>query len=516
MFDELIKLLKAYGSGKHTDSFKSCALSLLHFVGYRCGRYAELLPRITALDKTRAFKSGAPYLLAHLHQTGQPLREDFALALATKETSCRKSTPTIRVNRELTALFQHRFIQSRPEGIRLFAAKESFHVKYHPASTSLALRDPDRLVERLPLMIGLFGEPGQLSTLWNRCVADLSNYSRAISKPLATTQLRINACRALPAEIRLPATNPVFERFTQLLGRAQAFDGYRIVKVGVLAQLMGFDSYENLTAARARSLSAAIQELGWRIAPDPTICGGLPPWKSWEQELALFQPLALEPSPQLPLLSGILYLTAIVCGRASGKSNWKSFAGRSRHKIAQADWSYLHGAALVLRRNPGIALSSLGAIAKAIAPTWRESVFVALSEVAGSSGDISVEQVRRLLRIGRAFEIDALQVRAIVEKSLGHGEAIVLRENSSAGERIPLRTEPFALDITRIEALSIETREVAALLSEIMTDDPGEAEKLEEPASPQGPDWLTQLESRFHAPLLPSSPGARFPEKTLP
>jgi hypothetical protein len=58
------------------------------------------------------------------------------------------------------------------------------------------------------------------------------------------------------------------------------------------------------------------------------------------------------------------------------------------------------------------------------------------------------------------------------------------------------------LDITRIEALSIETREVAALLSQIMTDDPGEAEKLEEPALPQGPGGLTQLESRFHAPLL--------------
>ena len=58
------------------------------------------------------------------------------------------------------------------------------------------------------------------------------------------------------------------------------------------------------------------------------------------------------------------------------------------------------------------------------------------------------------------------------------------------------------MDITRIEALSIETREVATLLSEIMTDDPGEAKKLEEPVSPQGPGWLTQLESRFHAPLL--------------
>jgi hypothetical protein len=94
--------------------------------------------------------------------------------------------------------------------------------------------------------LAFFGESGQLSTLWNRCVADLSNYSRAISKPLATVQLRVNAWRALPAEFRLPATSPVFDRFTQIIGRAQAFDGYRIMKVGLLAQLIGIARCERL------------------------------------------------------------------------------------------------------------------------------------------------------------------------------------------------------------------------------------------------------------------------------
>jgi hypothetical protein len=94
-------------------------------------------------------------------------------------------------------------------------------------------------------MIGLFGESSQLSTLSNRCVGDLSNHSLAI-KPLATTQLRINAWRGLSAEIRLPATNAVFERFTRLIGRAQAVDRYRIVKVGVLAQFMGFEVAKTL------------------------------------------------------------------------------------------------------------------------------------------------------------------------------------------------------------------------------------------------------------------------------
>jgi hypothetical protein len=125
-----------------------------------------------------------------------------------------------------------------------------------------------------------------------------------------------------------------------------------------------------------------------------------------------------------------------------------------------------------------------------------------MSEVARSSGDLSVEQVRRLIRIGRACELEALQVRAIVEKTLGSAGVVVLRKNSRAGESIPIRAEPFALDLARIDALSIETRELAALLSEIMMDDSVEAEKLEEPESLRGPGWLAELEARFHAPLL--------------
>jgi hypothetical protein len=284
-------------------------------------------------------------------------------------------------------------------------------------------------------------------------------------------------------------------RYAELLPRITALDKTRAFKSG--------DSYENLTAARARRLSAAIRELGWRIAPDPTICGGLPPWKSRKQELAFFQPLALEPSPQLPLLSGILYLTAIVCGENLGKEQLEIFRRTvAAQNPAQADWSYLHGA-----------------VARA-APGSRDRPFVAWGNRQSDCPGLERKRSCHLVRSGRlqrryfrgtgsasSSDRARLRNRRVTGprdrgKSLGPGGAIVLRKNSRAGERIPLRTEPFALDITRIEALSIETREVAALLSEIMTDDPDEAEKLEEPASPQGPGWLTQLESRFQAPLL--------------
>ena len=74
LFDELLRLLRVYGPGQNAGSFKNYCLSLLHFAGYCSDRYEELLPQILALDQTKAFKSGAPYILAHLHKTGGTLR----------------------------------------------------------------------------------------------------------------------------------------------------------------------------------------------------------------------------------------------------------------------------------------------------------------------------------------------------------------------------------------------------------------------------------------------------------
>ena len=83
-------------------------------------------------------------------------------------------------------------------------------------------------------------------------------------------------------------------------------------------------------------------------------------------------------------------------------------------------------------------------------------------------------------------------------------------QDAPVGEKIPCPTSSkFALDATRIEALTKETHEVHSILSEIMVE-PDQTE-LEPFVSAKGQEfrvgqepvaWLSELDTRYHAALL--------------
>jgi hypothetical protein len=153
-------------------------------------------------------------------------------------------------------------------------------------------------------------------------VGDLSGYSRAISRPLATTQLRMNAWRTLPVVLRIPATNPIYGPFQKLISQGEFTEGFTILKVGVLARWIELQQRETLSKAQAKRLSLSVDEMGWRIAPDPAIGGGA---FFWEQEAALFKSSGGAPSANLVTLSRHLYLTAIVSSDGKAEDQLEIF-----------------------------------------------------------------------------------------------------------------------------------------------------------------------------------------------
>jgi hypothetical protein len=78
LFDELLRLVKVYCRGHNLSSFKSYAFKLLHFAGYRSGRYQEILPRILDWTKPRRLRAELP--------TSWP-------ACSKKENTCRQTSP---------------------------------------------------------------------------------------------------------------------------------------------------------------------------------------------------------------------------------------------------------------------------------------------------------------------------------------------------------------------------------------------------------------------------------------
>jgi hypothetical protein len=511
LFDELIKLMVDYGTTQSSKSLITYGSQLVHFAGYRTQAYPQHSQCLLAIDDRRTFKSGSQFILANLYNRGAPLRAEIAITLAAADENSRKSKVTTRVKHEFHALFGRRFEETWPGGIKLEAAKLPAVVQYRPASGALLqLTDQDhsseKFVQRVPQLL-----PRQfkgLPKIWNSCIDDLSGYSRARAR-VKSLGSELSAWNALPSELRRKSLNPINEAFKTLVAAAPLEDAYRIVEVGEIAHLIGLAEALKLTPAQSRQITSALRGIGWSLAPDLSILGSS---LSWRQEVAVFEPCG-EIGAKLAVILRLLFLSVIV---ASDEGNFDGAKLKIFEKLVEgespnpADWQHIHGALIVLRRDSKAALRSLASIAKAIPDVLKRPVISTLAEMAAIAGKIGVDQARILHRIGHAFAIEEAFIEQLVAEAMFKTGPVVLKgETGQPGERIPRPVAPtdFALDASKIEALTRETREVISILSKLMTEsDQAESESFNtnavSAAAREPNEWLSDLDERYHPAFL--------------
>ena len=511
LFDELIKLMVDYGTTQASKSLITYGSQLVHFAGYRTEVYPQLSQRLFAIDDRRTFKSGSQFILANLYNRGEPLRAEIAIMLAAADENSRKSKVTTRVKDEFHALFGRRFEETWPGGMKLEVAKLAAVVQYRPASGALLQltyqgHSGEKFVQRVPHLL-----PRQfkgLPKIWNSCIDDLSGYSRARSR-VKSLGSELSAWNALPSELRNKSLNPINEAFKTLVAAAPLEDAYRIVEVGEIAHLIGLAEALKLTPAQSRQITSALRGIGWSLAPDLSILGSS---LSWRQEVAVFEPCG-EVGAKLAVILRLLFLSVIV---ASDEGNFDGARLKIFEELVEgespnpADWQHIHGALIILRRDSKSALRSLASIAKAIPDALKRPVIATLAEMAAVTGKIGVDQARILHRIGRAFAIDGAFIEQLVAEAMFKTGAVVLKgETGQPGERIPRPVAPtgFALDASKIEALTKETHEVISILSKLMTEsDQIESESLRtdtaSTAAREPAEWFSDLDERYHPAFL--------------
>ena len=470
LFDELIKLMVDYGATQ-SKSLITYASQLVHFAGYRTEVYSQLSQRLLAIDR-RTFKSGSQFILASLYNRGEPLRAEIAIMLAAADENSRKSKVTTRVKDEFHALFGRRFDETWPGGMKLEAAKLAAVVQYRPASGALLQltyqgHSSEKFVQRIPHLLPRHFK--DLPKIWNSCIDDLSGYSRARAR-VKSLGSELSAWNALPSELRNKSLNPINEAFKTLVAAAPLEDYYRIVEVGEIAHLIGLAEALKLTPAQSRQITSALRGIGWSLAPDLSVLGSS---VSWRQEVAVFEPCG-EVGAKLAVILRLLFLSVIA---ASDEGNFDGAKLKIFEELVEgespnpADWQHIHGALIILRRDSKSALRSLASIAKAIPEALKRPVIATLAEMAAVTGKIGVDQARILHRIGRAFAIDEAFIEQLVGEAMLKTGAVVLKgETGQPGERIPRPVAPtgFALDASKIEALTKETHEVISILSKLM------------------------------------------------
>ena len=518
LLEEIIRLLQHYGSAHKSRSLRTYLLQLLHFGGWQRGpaAYRALWPRLLELDDDRPDEDGLRFVLANLHLLGEPLDWTVAYRLALSSEESRRSTVVTRAQEKFFALFEQRFHEKFGTGLVPEAAKRETLVQYRPASGALTQMryeaKQDCLELRLPNVTGLHRQFKVLPEIWNSCVDDLSGYSRALVSNKQGQAAALARWQALPAQLRKIEEHPLRTAFDELLSNAPIEGDYSFVPTASLASLADIPERAKLTTVQSRQVTELVAGLGWQLAPDPEITG-LP--LAWNQELALYRSAADEQhNPNISGLMRLLYL-AVTLAAADGAieaEELSSFYRLISAEVAlEADWRPLRATEASLRRDANVAVRSLPQMAKLIPSESRQFVLRTMAHIAAADTEVSLDELKVLRRMARAFGLDANTVEILLREDEAFREVTVAgaERSSSPGEKIPLRpssTPVFALNQDRINALTQETKEVISMLSVVMTDED------EIPCAPPTPppavsvparvDWLNGLNPRYHSAVL--------------
>jgi tellurite resistance protein len=520
LIEEIFRLLQHYGSEHKSRSLRTYFLQLLHFAGWQLGSeaYRALWPRLLAFDGDRPDEDGLRFVLANLHQRGETLGWEVAYRLALANQESRRSTVVMRAQEKFLTLFEQRFNGQFPGGLRLDAAKQEALVQYRPASGALAQMSYGNLPEspfelRLPNVAGLHRQFQALPTIWNSCVDDLSGYSRALRSKKEGQGAALATWRALPRELRKIENHPLKSAFAELLVTAPREGDYTFVPTAMLATLAGLPERAKLTAAHSREVAEIADGLGWHFAPDPRITG-LP--LAWNQELALYGAIPGESETEgLPGPVRLLYL-AVTLAAADGiiePQELVTFYQLIAPQVAcEDDWRPIRATEASLRRDANVALRSLPQMSKLIPADSRQSVLRLMAHIAAADGEVSLDELKVLRRLARAFELNPDSVEKLLREDEAFREVTVAgpERDRARGEAIPARPvqEPriFALNQDRIKTLTQETQEVISLLSVVMAE-PEEApcplpSALPPQANSASVEWLNGMEPRYHASVL--------------
>jgi hypothetical protein len=172
--------------------------------------------------------------------------------------------------------------------LMLKAAESERLIEYHPASPSLmelGHSSASFAAVRIPDVLGFQSQFVHLSQIWNVCVEELRDFSRAVGKGLDITTRE--AWEALPPALRKDVDHPDASRWKAIATSQVGEDGFSFAAIAKLAEIQGFQQREKLTATQSRSLAHTAEDIGLAIVPDARITGRA---YAWSDEVVLFQP----------------------------------------------------------------------------------------------------------------------------------------------------------------------------------------------------------------------------------
>ena len=507
--EEVQRLLGLYF---HNRSFKSYAT-----------RFVDLLD--ATLATKRGYEANPPVPseswevplqlkvgLAHLALDAHPMPAAWALAWLECDPETHLRTPAKRCRDEFRRLFELRYRERYREGIVLKPNKTKVSAHYRPASASFGSM-VDVHVGDLPDLTELSGPVRKLREVADQCCNELDAYSRWFGRN-PESRGSLGAIALLPDELADTDQGTEVDALLNWLD-GNLSDGDRtLLDASELITRWPLAKSAKLTKAESVLMAQFLQKRGFGIEPDVRFGG---PSLSADMKVLLFRLASDSPSAPSPPYVGataLLHLAAAVSA-SDGSTSEKEEEHLERHMEASLDLTPGEPERLsahlqwLLAAPPGLA-----GLKKRLAEfkgSQRETIGRFLVTVAGADGHISPAEITTLSKIYRllGLEADAVFSHVHALSTAPAREPVTIRptEPSEGGRAIPPPPSverEFTLDMEAIAAKLDETAAVAALLSDVFTDDEAEPAVVPSPKA-EAVAGLDPLHSAFLRALVERS-----------
>lgn len=484
---EIRRLRDIYG---FDSTFNQCSGALLQIVELR---------QLLADDGLEQWR---PDLLSSAREMPSPLRLKLAIQVARRqpidcghalaavlamqswEGGIRHGISVTRTRPEFVELVRRRFAGRFRTGLRLRDRKHSRLVLAYRAVTrhldvSLQVEAADRLPDPVTLTWN------KMTTLCEQAADDLSAYAKLVGKNRERAN-SIGAALLLPPDLVDFGAIASFKAWLAGLAWPPAAAPIVEVQVEELARRCLGGGEASLGLRQAREMSAILAHFGYGMEPDPTTGATDKP----RTRIMLF-PIAAEAAAAAPgpAFHEAALVACVLATAASAPADHHDDDGRSnaearaitelvsRNRLEPPEAARLAARYRVMRGQP-LPAARLRSQVEPMSADDREAVAVLAAGVAASSGLLDRAAIAAIERLFDALGVERRTLYAILHRgaapAASHDPVLVERHDPGrgAGFRIPPVPQAgrLVIDMTKLDVILRETREVAAVLAPIYED----------------------------------------------
>ena len=469
IIEEVIRLCGIYN---HSNSFRNYSSALLWLTILLAGRLKPVSEQliaeaICATERWHENVLGMCLAYHHIHNLALPF--EVAIIIAQNDPRSRSSVIVKRHKEEFRKLFNRKYQTKFRNGLIPRASKRLKKIAYMPASSTL-LRMSEygnfHLPENMPNVLAISSQFKPVLAIWEECITDLRVYSRAC-RASAGEQMTAEAYEALPEELR-DGNHPEEDAWMDLWNEYADENGWPLVPVYRLAKLKGIEPRDRLTKPQSARILATADALGIGVEPDARLTGRSYRWKE------RISPFFLETNDAEDMTSyhaaAVLLRLGLSVSSADGQIDQDELGLIANHLESQFDLSKNQSKRLeqlkYLLVNAEEADNTISTIlTKRLPHNQRLLVGKFLVGIAAADQIVTSDEVRALRAAYRALE---LELRELDQLLLPYSTANTRTTTSNKTEP---KQEIFRLDMETVSSIMAETKEVAAILYNVIAED---------------------------------------------